>query len=327
MEYVYQKRYSVKRAFHRKPRPHVELDDLDAKSPKTVKVTDFPAEFNNRSRAEQIGRPHMKHPFLHLAFFAAAATLHAGIPEPDVIFYGKATQAPSGAPVVPTSVEWTVTGNNQTAVLANTTVVTVNSETFYVSRIPFETRKLADNTPLTATADTLELTAANTAYSRLAKVNGFVATVPASQANFAYGAATQGLIERIDLAVGPLTETYEQWSQRIFGAVLDPNGDADGDGSTNYQEYLAGTDPRTQDSRLKIASFAPEPGGGAYTITWPTTEGRTYRVERSTNLTPGSWTILQDHIPGTGTAATHTDPNITGFTRLFYRIVLTSPQE
>jgi hypothetical protein len=218
-----------------------------------------------------------------------------------------------------------VSGNNQTAILSNTTLVTVNSETFYLSRIPFETRKLADNTPLPATANTLELTTANTAYGRLAKVNGFVATIPLNQANFTYGAATQGLIERIDLAVGPLTETYEQWSQRIFGAVIDPNGDADNDGSTNYQEYLAGSDPQAQGSRLKVVSFTPAPGGGAYTITWPTTAGRTYRVERSTNLTPGSWTTLQDNIPGTGADATYTDPNVTGLTRLFYRIVLASP--
>src|SRR5207302_1674142 len=34
--------------------------------------------------------------------------------------------------------------------------------------------------------------------------------------------------------------------------ITDPNGDADGDGYTNLQEFLAGTDPQDEDDRLRL---------------------------------------------------------------------------
>lgn len=64
---------------------------------------------------------------------------------------------------------------------------------------------------------------------------------------------------------------------------VDPNGDADGDGKTNYQEYLAGTDPKDPNSSLQSTSIAPT-GAGALPISWRSVAGQTYTVERSINM-------------------------------------------
>jgi hypothetical protein len=99
-----------------------------------------------------------------------------------------------------------------------------------------------------------------------------------------------------------------------------------GDGRTNYEEYLAGTDPQNPNSRLTIASFAPLPGG-CLTLTWDTVSGKTYTVQRSSTLTPNQWTTLQTNIAGDGSTKSFTDTNPGSATRLFYRIAVTPKTE
>ena len=96
----------------------------------------------------------MNRTFLHLALLAAA-TATAGIPEPAAVFYGHVTLSPPNTAYVPATVAWTLNGNAEALTVSQTQIVVVNSETFFISRIPFETRRLADNTPLAATPSTL----------------------------------------------------------------------------------------------------------------------------------------------------------------------------
>ena len=255
----------------------------------------------------------MKRTLIRLAFFAAA-TANAAVPEPDMVFYGHVTRSPLNTAYVPAGVTWSLSGNAETLAVSQTTVVSVNGETFYLTRIPFETRQLADHTPLPATPNTLSLPAAATPYTRSATVDGRPAILPAGTGIFSYGAATQGLIERLDLVIG---ETFAEWSQRIFGDAVDPNGDEDGDGQTNYQEYLAGTDPKDRVSRFFVKSLTPAAGGGV-TFTWDSISGKTYTVERSSDLL--IWTPLQSNIPGTGGTLSFTDSNLGGNPKLFYRV-------
>ena len=58
---------------------------------------------------------------------------------------------------MPAGVTWSLSGNAGTLAASQTTVVSMNGETFYFTRIPFETRQLADHTPLPATPNTLFL--------------------------------------------------------------------------------------------------------------------------------------------------------------------------
>ena len=71
--------------------------------------------------------------------------------------------------------------------------------------------------------------------------------------------------------------------------------DADGDGATNLQEFLAGTNPSDPDSVLKIRMDSTEQG---LRLVWNTQPGLLYQVQLSANL--GTWTDLgsQRFAPG-----------------------------
>ena len=82
-------------------------------------------------------------------FLFAQAT--AAVPEPDVVFYGHVTRSPLNTACVPAGMAWSLSGNAETLAVSQTTLVSVNGETLTLTRIPFETRQPADNTPLPAT--------------------------------------------------------------------------------------------------------------------------------------------------------------------------------
>lgn len=252
-----------------------------------------------------------------VACFGVAVFAPAGIPEPDVIFYGVVFAGTGTSAYVPGDVSWTVAGNNQAAASRATTLVTVNGQTFYISRVAFETRRLADNSLLAASPNTLEQTTTPAIFSRSARVDGKAATISNGATTFTYGAATQGLADRVDLRVGG--ESFTDWSQRLFGSQVVLSGDADGDGMSNYAEYLAGTDPKNRQSGLFMKSFVPVNGGG-FTFSWDSVSGRIYSVERSSDLQ--NWTAVQANVTGTGGVMTYTDANTAGAPRLFYRVTL-----
>jgi astacin (peptidase family M12A) len=100
--------------------------------------------------------------------------------------------------------------------------------------------------------------------------------------------------------------------------LTDPNGDADGDGFTNLQEFLAGTDPRNPNSRLMISSIDRSAGNPRINFTGLT--GKTYRLEYRDDLIAGSWLTLVDQILSTGATIQIVDPSASGVTRRFYRL-------
>jgi len=102
--------------------------------------------------------------------------------------------------------------------------------------------------------------------------------------------------------------------------LLDPNADNDGDGMSNANEDLAGTDHLNGASSLKINSIA-SPAAGSFSVTWWSVIGKVYRVQGSTVLGSGSWTDLSRKITATATASTWTDTAVSGTTK-FYRVLL-----
>ncbi|MEI8291273.1 MAG: putative Ig domain-containing protein [Verrucomicrobiota bacterium] len=97
--------------------------------------------------------------------------------------------------------------------------------------------------------------------------------------------------------------------------------DPDGDGIPTWQEYYAGTNPRSAASKFTARAVAAPIAGQPYQMTISTVVGRTYRVETATSL--GSWSTLQDGIAGTGSPVTVTDNrDLSGVTAVFYRVAV-----
>jgi len=111
----------------------------------------------------------------------------------------------------------------------------------------------------------------------------------------------------------------DQWEQ-LHGlnpaSAADATVDSDGDGGKNRDEFAAGTDPRDPGSRLFVREGALDATGWA--MSFPTVRGRSYIVERSATLAPGSWIAIET-ILGNGAEQIFSDPNASG-PRQFYRL-------
>ncbi len=70
----------------------------------------------------------------------------------------------------------------------------------------------------------------------------------------------------------------------------DATADYDGDGQTNYEEYLAGTNPCDAADSFSVCQMALEDGMEGYVaLRIPISPGRAYAVLHSPNLKDGSW--------------------------------------
>ena len=114
-------------------------------------------------------------------------------------------------------------------------------------------------------------------------------------------------------------------SWRAYYGITDDNADDDGDGSSNGQEYFAGTNPLDAQSRFAIGSIGAQPGGG-FLVSWPSQLGIPYRVQWKNALTDPGWISISPDFTGTGTTMTWLDDGTqTGglsATQRFYRVVV-----
>lgn len=105
-------------------------------------------------------------------------------------------------------------------------------------------------------------------------------------------------------------------------AELAPSFDYDGDAQTNLDEFLALTDPTHRGSFFRI--LAESIAGPNFSLTFPTSVGRTYTIEYTENLTTGPW-IPAFTFPGTGTNATELLGPVDASPRFFVRVRASLP--
>jgi hypothetical protein len=80
------------------------------------------------------------------------------------------------------------------------------------------------------------------------------------------------------------------WLLANFGTTnVNPNADPDGDGMSNRQEYLAGTNPLDGNDKLQITSFSAQPGGAPATVTWQSVLTRCYLLQTTLDVASPNW--------------------------------------
>jgi len=99
--------------------------------------------------------------------------------------------------------------------------------------------------------------------------------------------------------------------------VADATSDLDGDGMNNGDEYRAGTNPQNPASYLKLEV---DWQNGFVRLRFEPVTGRRYAILFKENLSPGTWSTLQEFPPGGGPIITVTDaPDQSA---RFYRLVI-----
>ena len=113
------------------------------------------------------------------------------------------------------------------------------------------------------------------------------------------------------------------WMMKYFGHPTGQAGDlsrasddADGDGVSNLQEYLAGTSPIDPTSVFRL--WAAVPANSAINLTWPAVPGKSYQIQYKTNLNDPVWLTAPGNVSVTGSQGSYLAPAATPSS--FYRV-------
>jgi hypothetical protein len=155
-----------------------------------------------------------------------------------------------------------------------------------------------------------------------ARFNGLTGLCVETNGNIYITDSANHCIRRIsaDLDLDGIPDFEEVAGSGYTKGVDDTYIDSDGDGRSNAQEYIAGTNPLSASSRFELKSAALSTNG--VTLSWDGALNRAYAVSYSSNLT--SWTVATNLL-SVSNALVSVTLTSSPATNAFYRLSVSLP--
>lgn len=213
-------------------------------------------------------------PTLIVLLLAGASSVHANVPEPSTIIYGKVLHRAFGSEhqLTEGSLTWTLRDQNGSAYVFNAQLEDIKGVFSYRIAIPHQ----ALSSGLNVDPAVIPLGVGETEYEfESIEVDGYPAAILWSQIDLLQLLQSKrAATHRIDLLVSfDLLDTdgdgMPDWWEKFYGLdwqTPDAGLDTDGDGWTNLEEYYNGTDPLRDDRApivqiLELAAYGESENG------------------------------------------------------------------